>query len=64
MAKAPCQLHLPDQLSLRKCALGWKGARERKEDEESRHPEDPPSVLMLQVQMTVVSMDVDGKGGP
>lgn len=30
MVKAPCQLRLPDQLSLGKCALGWKGARERR----------------------------------
>lgn len=30
MVKAPCGLHFPDQLSLGKCALGWKGARERK----------------------------------
>lgn len=30
MVQEPFQLHLPDQLSLGKCALGWKGARERR----------------------------------
>lgn len=30
MVQEPFQLHLPDQLSLGKCALGWKGAKERR----------------------------------
>lgn len=38
MVQAPFQLHLHDQLSLGKRALGWKGAKGRR-GEKCRHPE-------------------------
>ena len=38
MVQAPFQLHLRDQLSLGKCALGWKGAKGRR-GEKCRRPE-------------------------
>lgn len=58
MVQAPCQLHLPDQLSPGKCALGWKGARERSDGKPGIQIS---SVLILQLQMTAVFMDVDRK---